>query len=67
MASYETLSIIQNMNPDNFIDIRYDSENREYIAYFKNADIKLPDRCYTAHCRIYDGIEDKKVCKIELK
>ena len=67
MASYDTLSIVQNMNPDNFIESRYDSENREYIAYFNNADIKLPEHCYIAHCRIYDGMEDKKICRIEVR
>lgn len=66
MAPYGTLSVIENMNSENFIKISYDSERFEYVAYFRHSNIKLPDYCYTAHHRIYDGEEDKKVCRIEI-
>ncbi len=66
MASYDTLPIIANMNPGNFIDKHYDSDNREFVVRFRHSDIKLPAYCYTAHWCIYDAEEDVKVCRFEV-
>lgn len=67
MSSIETLLVIESMNSGNFIESHYDSENHEFVAYFRNANINIPDYCYRAHGRIYDGEEDRKVCRVEVK
>lgn len=66
MASYSVLSVIENLNSGNFIESHYDSEHFEYVATFKHSHIDIPNYCYIAHYHIYDGEEDKKVCRIEV-
>ena len=67
MASYDIISILKKLNPENFLNNSYDSEKREFVVYFKHRNIKLPDSCYIAHHHIYDDDEDIKVCRIEIQ
>lgn len=64
MSSLNKISAIKALNKGNFVDSEFSMENREFVMWFRNRGVKIPDGCCMMDGYIYDMEDEIKICRV---
>lgn len=64
MSSLSRIAQLKKLNEGNFVRSEYSQENREFVMWFENDNINIPEGCCREFGRVYDLEDEIKICRV---